>query len=246
MKQLVMFVLVLIAAPMTVFGQNTILQKINAIKSQDNAYFWYEFTHPVADSAVYNATRFVLNEINFEKDDDEKLSMEEIMPYVKSIKMDRGSLKRAFVYVEKSNLPSKTGGILSAHTPSVTSSRQISTMAPVTQMQGPVNQSAVAPVQAFVPDVFVQQIMQQKDFYKVYNFLKGQKASGQILQFGPLKDVEDYSSLDLILFDMQSREVLGVLSPITQGNTRVNLVTGAADSMDNYPEDMLLVMWYIK
>ena len=99
---------------------------------------------------------------------------------------------------------------------------------------------------AFVPDAFVQRILQKKEFFKVYDYLKEMKAQGQILQFGPLKEVEDYSSLELILFDMQSKEVLTLLSPAIQGDVRTNLTTGTEDSLDNYPEDMLLVIWYIK
>ena len=99
---------------------------------------------------------------------------------------------------------------------------------------------------SFVPEAFVQRLIQQKTFYSVYNFLKTQKAQGEILQFGPLKEVEDYSSLDLILFDMQSKELLTVLSSVVQGEIRTNMVTGMKDSLENYPEDMVLVIWYIK
>ena len=58
--------------------------------------------------------------------------------------------------------------------------------------------------------------------------------------------VEDYSSLDLILFDMQSQEVITMLSPVTTGNIRINVVNGGEDSLDNYPTEMTAVIWYIK
>ena len=72
------------------------------------------------------------------------------------------------------------------------------------------------------------------------------QAQGQILQFGKLKDVEDYSSLDLILFDMQSQQIITMLSPVTASGNRTNVVTGTEDSLDNYPNNMTAVIWYIK
>ena len=71
-------------------------------------------------------------------------------------------------------------------------------------------------------------------------------AQGQILQFGKLKDVEDYSSFDLILFDMQSQQIITMLSPVTISGSRTNVVNGSEDSLDNYPTNMTAVIWYIK
>ena len=72
------------------------------------------------------------------------------------------------------------------------------------------------------------------------------KSQGEILQFGKLKEIEDYSSLDLILFDMQSQKIISMLSSATESGTRTNLVNGTMDSLDNYPTSMTAVIWYIK
>ena len=80
----------------------------------------------------------------------------------------------------------------------------------------------------------------------VYKFLANEKLQGRILQFGPLKDVEDYSSFDLILFDLKSQELVTVLSAATQGSKRINQTNGNIDTLENYPEDMVAVIWYIK
>ena len=88
--------------------------------------------------------------------------------------------------------------------------------------------------------------MQTRKFVDVYKLLKYLNSQGDILQFGKLKEVEDYSSLDLILFDMQSQEVITMLSPVTTGNIRINVVNGGEDSLDNYPTEMTAVIWYIK
>ena len=107
--------------------------------------------------------------------------------------------------------------------------------------------SISTPIQkTFVPDAFVQRVMQTRKFVDVYKLLKYLNSQGDILQFGKLKEVEDYSSLDLILFDMQSQEVITMLSPVTTGNIRINVVNGGEDSLDNYPTEMTAVIWYIK
>ena len=72
------------------------------------------------------------------------------------------------------------------------------------------------------------------------------KSQGEILQFGKLKEIEDYSSLDLILFDMQSQKIISMLSSATESGKRTNLVNGTMDSLDNYPTSMTAVIWYIK
>ena len=80
----------------------------------------------------------------------------------------------------------------------------------------------------------------------VYRLLQSLQSQGDILQFGKLKDVDDYSSFDLILFDMNSQEVITMLSSETPSGKRINLVNGSEDSLDNYPTKMTAVIWYIQ
>ena len=88
--------------------------------------------------------------------------------------------------------------------------------------------------------------METENFIDVYKLLKYMKSQGEILQFGKLKEIEDYSSLDLILFDMQSQKIISMLSSATESGKRTNLVNGTMDSLDNYPTSMTAVIWYIK
>ncbi len=207
----------------------TILEKINAIKSQSELYLYGEFTHPDEDLAVEYASKVVLNQVNDGKDGPE--TMEGLKPYVKNIKMKRGTLTRAFVYVKKSEVPILYG--VRQDTKDIKTGEVI------------LNRDE-ATTKAFVPDVFIQQIQQQKTFVNVHKFLTSEKQQGRVLQFGPLKDVEDYSSFDLILFDLNSQEIVTVLSAVTQGDKRINQTTGSIDSLENYPEDMIAVIWYLK
>lgn len=215
----------------------TILEKINTIKSQGDVYLYSEFTHPDGDMAVENASKWLLNQVNDGQEGPETL--EGLKPYVKNIKMNRGSLIRAFVYVKKSELPllyGKRQNTAKVNNDGVVDIKNMDELQPT-----------LRPVpKAFVPDIFIQQIQQQKTFMNVYKFLANEKLQGRILQFGPLKDVEDYSSFDLILFDLKSQELVTVLSAVTQGSKRINQTNGNIDTLENYPEDMVAVIWYIK
>lgn len=223
------------ALPLRAQNRTTLLQRINEIKSQNDIYFWDQYTCPDADTAKVGATKRLLLEVNGNRADDAQLSVEEIMPHASYINIDRGNLKQFFVYIKKDDAIAIGGG-------SSLSVPRNSTIGV------PVNTPVVSsPVQrSFVPDAFVQRIMETKDFINVYKLLKSLQTQGEVLQFGKLKDVEDYSSLDLILFDMQSQQIITMLSSVTVSGYRTNMVNGTEDSLDNYPTNMTAVIWYIK
>ena len=178
MSRIVISIITALFCVTSVVAQNktTLLQRINEIKSQNELYFWDQYTHPDADTAKIGATKRLLLDVNSNRSEDAQLSVEEVMPHASYINIDRGNLKQYFVYIKKAD--------------------------------------AIA--------------------------------QGQILQFGKLKDVEDYSSFDLILFDMQSQQIITMLSPVTISGSRTNVVNGSEDSLDNYPTNMTAVIWYIK
>lgn len=217
----------------SVMGQNrtTLIQRINDIKSQSETYFWDQYTCPDADSAKVNATKRLLLDVNRGRSEYECLTFEEVMPRASYINIDRGNLKQYFVYIKKSDAAAIRG-----------------TGASVSEVSVPTVSVPVSPVvqKSFVPDAFVQRIVETKDFTNVYKLLKALQTQGQVLQFGKLKDVEDYSSLDLILFDMQSQQIVTMLSPVNASGYRTNLVDGREDTLDNYPTNMTAVIWYIK
>ena len=195
-------------------NKTMLVQRINEIKNQNDIYFGDQYTHPDADTAKYNAIKRLLLDVNNKRNENDQLSVEEIMPNISSIPID----------IKKTDAELIKG----ASTPVI----------------------AVAPKpilpKSFVPDAFVQRIMETKSFMNVYKLLQSLQAQGQILQFGKLRDVKDYSSLDLILFDMQSQEIVTMLSPVTASGNRTNVVNGSEDSLDNYPTNMTAVIWYIR
>ena len=243
MKKIIIMTIVLNMVFFDAYGQNGLLQKINDIKKQNDVYYWAQYAHPVEDTAFVNATKWLLDEVNLLFDEQNRMSVKDITPLVKRIKIDAGTKIRAFVYVKKTDIPE--GGRMAGET--IRGDEEVTSGSTPTPAENPMPAMTHTPaVKTFVPDVFVQNIMERKDIYQVYQFLKEQKSQGTVLQFGALKDIEDYNSLELILFDMQSKEVISVLSPVVSGNNRTNLMTGTTDSLDNYPEDMILAIWYIK
>ena len=216
-------------------NKTTLVQRINEIKNQNDVYFWDQYTHPDADTAKVNATKRLLLDVNGNRNGHAELSVEEIMPYANYVTINRGNLKQYFVYIKKSDAAAIGNSTIQP--------------APVADMPVKV-ETATEPKtkvgKAFVPDAFVQRVMETKNFTNVYRLLKSMQSQGQILQFGRLKDVEDYSSLDLILFDMQSQEIITMLSPVTASGNRINVVDGVEDSLDNYPTNMTAVIWYIR
>lgn len=234
MNKIVISILFLIVCVSYTEAQNktSLVQRINEIKTQNDVYFWDQATYPDADSAKIVATNRLLTAVNIGRNESDKLSVDEVMPHVNYINIERGKLKQFFVYIKKTDAAAITG----------------SSKVSVPIVNSPINTSALpsSALRSFVPDAFVQRIMETKDFLNIYKLLKSLQSQGKILQFGKLKDVEDYSSLDLILFDMQSQEVITMLSPVTASGYRQNVVDGKEDSLDNYPTNMTAVIWYIK
>lgn len=249
MKKFLALIVVFLGDFAVAHGQKPILDKINEIKAQTDIYMWDEYTHPNPDTAKINAARWMLIEVNLNRE--YKYSVEDVLPYMKYIQMKRGNLTRAFAYMKRSDLPSAPSMGRSSNYASPLQQDdtgvQITYEQPSYTAQQLSSEYQSAPAVSFSqPDAFVREILQHKQFMEVYDFLKHERIEGRLAQYGALKDVEDYSSMNLILFDMQSREAISVLSGETSKNKRINLITGAEDSLDNYPQDMLLVIWYIK
>lgn len=256
MRKIIIAAIFICVGIIQVVAQNKsiLLNRINEVKAQTDTYFWDQYTHPDADTAKINATKRLLLDVNLYREGKSELSVEEIMPYVSYVILNRGNLKQQFAYIEKQRAATIGEGavpVLQEVNSQPQSKHENNTVAaqPIPQ---PVPESAKStnasvPVQKkYVPDAFIQRIVEAKMFMNVYKLLKSLQNQGQILQFGKLKDVEDYSSFELILFDMSSQELISILSPITSSGDRINMIDGTQDSLDNYPTNMTAVIWYIK
>ncbi len=229
-------------------GSAVLKKRINEIKQQNDLYYWNQYTGYNADTAKVNATKWLLLEINSNRQGNEILTVEEAMTRAKYISIDRGNAVQYFVYIAKAeaDVLKRSGSAVVANEVLAPSGVESSANdAPiVTQVAEP--QPVVGVTRHFVPDAFVQRIMETERFMDVYQLLKSLQAQGTVLMFGKLRDVEDYSSLDLILFDMKSQEIVTLLSAETSPGVRTNLVSGNDDTLNNYPTEMTAVIWYIK
>lgn len=226
-------------------GKESLKQRINEIKQENELYYWNQYTGYNGDTAKVNATKWLLLEINSGRPEHEKLTVAEAMQYAKYISIDRGNAVQYFVYITKAEADKikRSGSAPASH-------GMISVVDGEANPAETAYNAEAAPSQPlpkrFVPDTFVQRIMDTEKFMDVYQLLKSLKAQGTVLMFGKLRDVEDYSSLDLILFDMQSQEIVTLLSAETSPGVRTNLVSGNDDALSNYPTEMTAVIWYIK
>lgn len=225
-----------------VFAQDEILREVNAIKSQNDLYFWGQFAHPDADSARVKAIGSLLADINYGRDESQLLTYSDVSRFVKYIPIPRATLTRGFAYMKKSDIENINGN-------GSQNGNEDQNMNGNRDMNGNGNEGADVRsiiTGPFVPDMFVQGILQRKKFQDVYRYLRALKADGQVQLFGSLHEVEDYSSLSLIIFDRESQEIVTVLSPVNQDGSRTNLTTGMTDSLDNYPKQMSAVIYYIR
>lgn len=235
MNRIILIIIAILISVPLVHGQSksALLERINGIKSQNDVYFWNQFTHFDADTAKYFATKRLLEEVNLNRSDGEQLAVEDLMPHTGYITIDRGNAKQFFAFITKTD----AAQIIKRNNQLV-----------VSQEGDGHHDGVVTPPESrsFVPDAFVQNIIQAQTFNNVIKMLKYMKLQGQILQYGKLRDVEDYSSFDLILFDMQSQEIITILSGENSLGIRTNMVNGGNDALSNYPTNMTAVIWYIK
>ncbi len=228
-------------------SQTSLLKRANEIKSQNDIYFWNQYTHPDNDTARIRATNYVLLEVNNERDANSQLSINDLMPYTQYITITRGNKKQVFAYIRKDEAAAiRAGGLPMPGPVPVTSPTPVHNPAIVTNPT-PVTIPTPNVPRSFVPDAFVQRIVDTADFTAICRLLTTLKADGQVLQFGKLRDVEDYSSFDLILFDKQTQKVITLLSGTSgNGGMRTNLVTGYADALTNYPTATTAAIWFVK
>ena len=76
----------------------TPLEKMNEIKMSSD-YIWDEFTHPEPDSAYTGALKRLI--IYMDSPQNREITIEDIKPCVKHIKMKRSTLTRIFAYIKK-------------------------------------------------------------------------------------------------------------------------------------------------
>lgn len=223
---IIMFLLAIVISLASAQSKVSVLQRVNEIKSSSD-YLWDQYTHTDIDtSRVGAANRLVLHIETFLEKEGE-VTIDNILQNAEFVNINRGNLKQCFAYIKKTD-------VLKMTTESTVVEEKVE--------PEPIKEKYMG----FVPDAFTLRIKETNDFMTVYKLLKSLQAQGEILQFGKLKDVDDYSSFDLILFNMSSQEVITLLSQETSPGIRKNMITGMDDSLKNYDTGTTAVIWYVK
>ena len=237
-RSAVIFILSLLGTVM--LCAQTPLEKMNSIKMSDQ-YFWDEYTHISPDTATIGAVRRLL--LYIDVPEGKTLTEEDLMGSVKFIKMKRSALTRVFAYISKANAQAIVNGqrpATSEPEPAVVIATDDTDSVAVV-----VNDHAVMDsVASFHPLPLAQELMSKSDFFAAYEHIQQLKGRGVVTDYGPLKDSENIDNRYLAIFQKNTRRPVCVLSPVSAGDSRTNLVDGNTDSLANYEDGNHIAVWF--
>lgn len=197
----------------------SLVKKINDIKLEEEVYYWDEYTHPSADTAYVKACEWLVNQVDTFPE--KKFQVADFKPYIKDIKVLRGQLTLAFVYLKKSDAQAVIEG-----KPAVEE--------PVRREEVPAIDTPVPPRERPTLHPVVKSVMSMKEAKDVFTLLQEQMKSGQVGWVGSTSKSEKLDDCHIVIFDGNTIAPLCVLSPVIDGDQRTNLTTGQPDDMDNY------------
>lgn len=134
-----------------------------------------------------------------------KVTAEELKPYVKHILLKGKAKVRAFVYMKKSDAS-----------------------AAIKAIKGQKAKST------YKPDSLTLELLALKDIYAAHLYFEKGLKSGSIGQYGSPKNTDNIDDKHLILFNQDNLAPILVLSPVTEGERRINLLTGQDDSFNRH------------
>ena len=203
----------------------TPLERMNSIKMSDE-YIWDEYTHPSADTATIGAIQRLM--LYIEVPEGRVLTEDEIKPWVKFIKIKRSYLTRMFAYIKKEDVKRILG---------------LDTTLKEREEEVPAEVDSVMSAPIFEPLPIAEELMGRSYFHAAYKYIEDLRKKGEVTGFGAMKDAQDIDRRYLMIFDKQTQRSVCVLSPITTGETRTNLVSGDADSLENYEDGNYIAIW---
>lgn len=204
------------------------LELMNSIKAS-NDYLWEEYTHPQADSAaLFVLERLLLGDFP----DSCTITVEQLRPHTKTIRINRGKLTRVFAYIAKKDARQL-----------VHATQQQATAVTTDNPQTPMAKPEPTPP-PFVADPLARVLMEKTSLTAVYNHLTTLRQQGDIGGCGPMKSTTQPARCRLAIFSRDSQTIVCVLSAEDAQGCRINLVTGQKDSFDHYEDGQHLAIWY--
>ena len=233
-RSTVIFILSLLGTVM--LCAQTPLEKMNSIKMSDQ-YIWDEYTHLSPDTATIGAVRRLL--LYIDVPEDKTLTEDDIMGSVKFIKMKRSALTRVFAYMSKANAQALVNGqrpvTVEPEPVVVTEPEAVDSVAvvDVASVEEVVVDTVMAdPIALFQPLPLAQELMSKTDFFAAYEHIQ------------QLKDSDNLDNKYLAIFQKNTRRPVCVLSPVSVGENRTNLVAGNTDSLANYEDGKHIAIWF--
>jgi len=165
--------------------------------------------------------------------------------------MKRSALTRVFAYISKANAQALVNGErpssiepepLVVAEPHAADSVAVVDVASVEEVV--VDTVMADPIALFQPLPLAQELMSKTDFFAAYEHIQQLKARGVITDYGPLKDSENIDNRYLAIFQKNTRRPVCVLSPVSTGENRTNLVAGNTDSLANYEDGNHIAIWF--
>lgn len=195
-------------------------KEINKVK-KSNQYIYAEATMPTQEEAVLLAEEILYSNINQWVAEQKKMNSAAKLVVTNTkqmwgnIELPRGNMFRAFFYVKKSDIiPVDNSNVIDNPNPKVTSSDEMN----------------AADDAYIIPDV-VKEVASLSDFKALENCLKQLKAEGKVTDFNKYASLKEKDAYYLIIYNRDGK----IEAVLSKGPSRINVNSGKADGVENYP-----------
>lgn len=229
------------------FAQD-VVEKINEIKLDVDNYLYAESTVETEAKARDFADALLISNINdyFEQEEPSRKFSPADVANFKYLTMKRGSNIRVFVYIRKADLGLSSSDVQASRasesraqktTPKRETSGAASASTSAPEYSKPSTRGITRPQQEVIEEIMKAQDMQSaRKLLALFTTMRRVESSGVVA------DCPDFNSCFWIIGNPESG-VATVLSPVTSGESRVNLKTGQSDSLENYHG--VPVLWFV-
>lgn len=239
------------------------INRINEIRRDSRNYLYAEDTRDDWQQAYENAKELLKEEI---KQWLMSENVEDVVTYVAKsderlfeIKAMRGNKYRAFVYVKKNDIlvcpePRQilAETVVRESEPVAQSSQEVKVETPQasnhkaeTKVKAEPSSAARASSGVKKPeptqDPLVADMLKVKSFSEVQSFYQKKKAAGQLTEYGKFANRPDKGRYYMLVFDAEGSVISYVMG---NDDTLTNVVSGTAESTDQYKEKNYKVMWF--
>ncbi len=226
-----------ITIPQLSHAQNTRIEEqkkqINEVKKSDK-YLYGEATLGDKQSAIDLAKELLYENINKWVSTQKKFATAEKMVTINTnysideLTLPRGNMFRAFMYVKKSDIIPATN----VQTTDISAEqRRLASQTPDDTVTKPVKASNDEdPQKSLQENAVVKDLLRMTNTSELGALLKQRKQQGSILEYNKLSALQNPENYLMVIFNKEQK----VEAVLSDGINRINLKSGAADSLQNY------------